>query len=81
MYVNLPEEDVDTGMRGALRKATHGARHAAQNGENEHTEPSTEAVCAQGSFSASAFYREQKNVRAVARGDDVTALRGAKSLD
>ena len=56
-------------------------RDAAQNWELERAEMMTEAGFGQGSFSARVFYREQKNVRVVARGDDFTVLGPSKSLD
>ncbi len=74
--VELSNEDFAEGKCGLLRKSTHGARGAAQNRELECTEMMTEA-----DFSACVIYREQKRSRAMAHGDDFTALRPCNSLD
>ncbi len=79
--MELSNEDYEEGKRGSLKQATHGTRDAVQNWELEHTEMMTEADPRQGSFSACVFYREQKNVRVVVHGDDITALGPCESLD
>ena len=62
-------------------KSMYGTRDAAQNWELEYTEMMTEAGLKQGSYSACVFYHEQKNVRVLVRGDDLTVLGPSKSLD
>ncbi len=70
VYVDLSREDHEEGMCGLLKEAMYGATDAAQNWELEFTDTRTEAGFKQGVYSACALYRKEKNVRALARGDD-----------
>ncbi len=65
------------------RRITRGicARDAARNWELEYTEMMVEAWFSQGSHSACVFYRKQREVRAVVRGDDFTVLGSRVGLD
>ncbi len=78
IYVELPNENLEEGKRGLLKKATRGTRDAAQSWELEYTEMMTEAGFRQRSFSACVLYREQNNARVVAHGDDLPVLGRAK---
>ena len=55
MYVELPREDHEEGMRGKLGKAMYGMRDAAQNWEVEYTERMTEVKFKHGVCSACVF--------------------------
>jgi hypothetical protein len=57
VYVDLPAEDFEEGVRGRLRKAMCGARDAAQNWEMECAEMMLEAKFEKGAYSACVFYR------------------------
>ncbi len=81
MHVELPREDHDKGMHGKLGKAMYGTRDAVQNWEMEYAETMTEAKFKQGAYSACAFYHEERNIRAVVHGDDLTVLGRNEDLD
>ncbi len=72
--MELPREDHEEGMCGKLGKAMYGTRGAAQNWEMEYTEMMTEEQFKQGAYSACTLYHEDRNIRAVAHGDDFTVL-------
>ncbi len=80
-HVELSKEDFEEGRHGLLNKAIRGTRDSAQNWEMEYTEMMVGAGFRQGSHRDCVFYREEKSVRVVARGDDTTALGPSKSLD
>ncbi len=47
----------------------------------EYEEVMTEAQFKQGVYSAYVFYNEERNIRAVVRGDDCTVLGRSEDLD
>jgi hypothetical protein len=78
--VELSRGDHEEGTCGLL-KAMYGTRDASQNWELACAEIMTEVSCKQVSYSACMLYRKEKNVGAVAHGDDSTALGDSRSLD
>ncbi len=81
VYVDLPEEDFEEGMRGRLKKATYGARDAAQNWEMEYTEMFVGLGFRLGVTSPCAFHRVERGVRIVVHGDDFAILGKENELD
>ncbi len=59
----------------------YGTRDAAQNWELEYSEMMIEAEYTQGSYSVCVFYHKEKDVRAVAHGEDFTVRGLRSSLD
>ncbi len=68
-------------MCGKLGKVMYGTRDAAKNWEVAYTEMMKEAKVKQGACSACVFYHEERNVRAVVHGGDVTVLGRSSDSD
>ena len=81
VYVELPEEDMETGKCGRLNKSMYGTRDAAQNWEEHYTKIHLEAGFNQGKSSTCVFRHEKRNLTVVIHGDDFTALGRDEDLD
>ena len=61
-------------MCGKLKKTMCGIRNAAKNWENEYQKTMAELGFKTGKATTCAFWHEERGIRAVAHGDDVTVL-------
>ena len=81
LFIELPEEYQEEGMCGRLKTSMYGTRDAAQNWEREYESFMRECGFSQGRSSPCVFYHEERSVRIVVHGDDVTALGKTQGLD
>ncbi len=79
--MDLSAEDFEEGTCGLLKKGTFGAHDAAEKWAMQHTAMMVDAGLRQGVYSACVFYREQKNTRVVAHGDNIAILGASESLN
>ncbi len=70
--MELSPEDLEEGMRG---KAMYGTRDASQNWGMEHADTMTEAKFKQGVCSARVLYYEERNISALAHGEDFAVFK------
>ncbi len=75
----VAQKGLEESKHGLLKKATYGARNAAQNWEMEYTEMMVQAGFKQEFHSACVFYRSKKNFRISVHRDAFTEL-GPRSL-
>lgn len=81
VFVELPPEDAEPGVRGKLNMAMYGTHDAPQNCEFEYGELMESIGFRKGKATPCFFYHEARNVRFVVYGDDFTVLGNDKSLD
>lgn len=80
VYIKLPDEDAEEGMRGKLVKSMYVTRDAVYNCEEEYTQLMIKNGFIQGKSNPFLFYHPGKDIRAVMYGDDFTLLGSDNAL-
>ena len=72
VYVTLPEEDYEPGMRGRLNVSMYGTQDAAANWEHKYSTHLTANGFVQGQSSPCVVWNPTAGVRCVVHGNDLT---------